>query len=242
LSLTLSIAEVLARFPAFRVAAVLADDLRLKAERPPSLDALIAEREAACRERWQGMELSEIPGVAAWRAAYKGFGIKKTSYRSSVERLVKRVKAGERLPAVNTLVDVYNAVSLTHVFCCGADDLDKVASPLAFRYAREGDTFIDMGAEPGEDPNDPPKDGEVVYADARHVLCRRWNWRQDARTGLSADTTRAVITIQANGWGNLEAAAADLNELIETYCAGKVRIGIADASRPEVALRIDQRG
>ena len=39
-----------------------------------------------------------------------------------------------------------------------------------------------MGAEAGEDPNDPPKEGEVVYADARHVLCRRWNWRQDART------------------------------------------------------------
>src|SRR5687767_6250973 len=191
---------------------VVADGLALRSGRPPALNALILEREQACRERWAASELSEIPGIAAWRAAYKGFGIKRTSYRSSVERLVKRVKAGERLPEVNTLVDLYNAVSLTHVLCCGADDLDRVAPPLAFRFAQGGDTFIDMGAEPGEDPNDPPKEGEVVYADARHVLCRRWNWRQDARTGITAETRRAVITIQANGPGDLEAAVTDLTE------------------------------
>lgn len=232
----LSISELVPRFPGFRVAMVVADGLALRSERPPALDALILEREQACRERWAASELSEIPGIAAWRAAYKGFGIKKTSYRSSVERLVKRVKAGERLPAVNTLVDIYNAVSLTHVFCCGADDLDRLAPPLAFRFARAGDSFVDMGAEPGEDPNDPPKQGEVVYADARHVLCRRWNWRQDARTGLSEATRRAVVTVQANGWGDVEAGVADLSRLIVEFCEGEVRAAVADARTPMVAL------
>jgi DNA/RNA-binding domain of Phe-tRNA-synthetase-like protein len=236
MSIELSIAEVRERFPAFRVAVVVAEDLRVAEARLPELDAVIADREAACRAAWGTVELSEIPGIAGWRAAYKAFGIKKTSYRSSVERLVKRVKADERLPAVNTLVDVYNAVSLTHVFCCGADDLDKVSLPLAFRYARPRDSFIDMGAQPGEDPNDPPKDGEVVYADAHHILCRRWNWRQDARTGVSAATTRAVITVQANGWGDLEGAVADLTELIGRFTGGRCRIAIADAGTPVVTI------
>jgi DNA/RNA-binding domain of Phe-tRNA-synthetase-like protein len=234
--LELSIDELVPRFPEFRVAVVVAGNLKLWLERPPALSRLIAEREDACRERWGGRELSEIPGIAAWRAAYKGFGIKKTSYRSSVERLVKRVKAGERLPAVSTLVDIYNAVSLTHVFCCGADDLDKIEPPLAFRFAREGDSFIDMGAEPGEDPNDPPKAGEVVYADSRHVLCRRWNWRQDARTGISLDTQRAVITVQANGWGDLEAAVQDLEALTREFCGASVRVAIADRQTTRVAV------
>ena len=52
-----------------------------------------------------------------------------------------------------------------------------------------------MGAEAGEDPNDPPKVGEVVYADARHVLCRRWNWRQDARSAVSTQTRRVALTV-----------------------------------------------
>jgi DNA/RNA-binding domain of Phe-tRNA-synthetase-like protein len=234
--LELSVSELAPRFPEFRVAVVVAEALELRAERTPSLDRLIAEREEACRAQWADKELAEIPGVAAWRAAYKGFGIKKTSYRSSVERLVKRVKAGERLPAVNTLVDIYNAVSLTHVFCCGADDLDRLAPPLAFRFARAGDSFADMGAQAGEDPNDPPKAGEVVYADSRHVLCRRWNWRQDARTGISEATRRAVITVQANGWGDLDAATDDLKRLAAQFCGASARSAVADAAAPRIAL------
>ena len=236
MTLSLSIADLIPRFPDVRVAVVVAENCVIPPERSPALDALIAAREEACRAAWQGRELSEIPGIAAWRAAYRGFGIKKTSYRSSVERLVKRVKAVERLPAVNGLVDIYNAVSLTHVFCCGADDLDQVAPPLAFRFARPGDTFVDMGAEPGESANDPPKEGEVVYANERHVLCRRWNWRQDARTGITPATRRAVITIQANGPGDLDAAVTDLTERVAHYVGATCRAGVADANRPILIL------
>jgi DNA/RNA-binding domain of Phe-tRNA-synthetase-like protein len=232
--LTATIGDVIPRFPEFRVAFVLAENLNLRGARSTEFDDLIAGREEEARRRWAGCELSEIPGVAAWRAAYKGFGIKRTSYRSSVERLAKRVKAGERLPAVNALVDIYNTVSLSYVFCCGADDLDKITPPLAFRFARPGDTFVDMGAEPGEDPNDPPKEGEVVYADARHVLCRRWNWRQDARTGISLATRRAVITVQANGWGDTEAAVADLTSLVGRFAEGICRVARADASTRQI--------
>jgi DNA/RNA-binding domain of Phe-tRNA-synthetase-like protein len=236
MSLNVSIGEVVPRFPEFRVAFVAVEDLKLTEARPPELDALIAAREDEARRHWADRELSDIPGIAAWRAAYKGFGIKKTSYRSSVERLVKRVKAGGPLPTVNTLVDIYNAVSLSHVFCAGADDLDRIVPPLAFRYARPGDSFVDMGAEAGEDPNDPPKDGEVVYADARHVLCRRWNWRQDARTGITTATKRAIITVQANGWGDLDAAVADLTALITRFTGGDWRVVVADAAASEAAL------
>src|SRR5277367_2197777 len=90
---------------------------------------------------------------------------------SSMERLIKRVLAGDRLPKVNTLVDLYNLVSIESGLCLGCDDLDAIDGDLAFRFARPGDTFLDMGAGEGEDPLDPPKAGEVVYADARHLLC-----------------------------------------------------------------------
>ncbi|MBV8662369.1 MAG: hypothetical protein JO107_04640 [Hyphomicrobiales bacterium] len=229
---TLSIAELTERFPDFRVALVVAEDLRAGEARSAALAAEIEAAETECRRRWGGVELSAIPGVAAWRAAYKGFGIKKTSYRSSVERLIKRVLGSGALPEVNGLVDLYNAVSLDSGLCLGCDDLDRLEGDLAFRFARPGDTFIDMGAEDGEDPNDPPKDGEVVYADARHVLCRRWNWRQDARTAVSAQTRRAALTAQSNGCGDVEAAAARLADLIASECGGRRRIVVADRAKP----------
>jgi DNA/RNA-binding domain of Phe-tRNA-synthetase-like protein len=229
----LDISDIAADFPDFRVAAVVADGLAIPATRPPDLDRLITERETALRARWAGMELSEIPGVAAWRAAYRAFGIKKTSYRSSVERLVKNALAERPLPDINPFVDCYNAVSLAHVFPLGSDDLDRIAGDIAFRYSREGDSFRDMAAEGLEDP---PKPGEVVYADAGKVLCRRWNWRQDARSLVGPETKRAVVTVQANGWGDLDAAVADLTGLLERFCAAKTAVTVASAEEPSVEL------
>ena len=237
----LSIEDLTERFPLFRVAFVFAEPLSIAPRRSAALAEEIAAAEAECRRRWGLMELSAIPEVAAWRAAYKGFGIKRTSYRSSAERLIKRVLAGEPLPAINALVDLYNMVSLETGLCLGCDDFDKTLGDLAFRFARPGDSFIDMGAEAGDDPNDPPKDGEVVYADDRQVLCRRWNWRQDLRTAAKLETRRAVLTIQSNGVGDVEAAAARLARLIGRECGAACRIEVLDRARPSAALEIEIR-
>jgi DNA/RNA-binding domain of Phe-tRNA-synthetase-like protein len=230
------IADITSAFPDYRVAFVVAEGLTIAPERPAELDALIAEREAEARAKWGGTELSQIPGIAAWRAAYKGFGIKQTRYRSSVERLLKNVLAGRSLARVNAFVDLYNAVSLAHVLPLGADDLDHVTPPLCFRYAREGDSFVDMAdAEEGAEP-EAPKVGEVVYADAAHVLCRRWNWRQDARSIIRPETRRAVVTVQSNGAGEVEAGADDLVDLIAKFCDGTCRIAVLERTRPTADL------
>src|SRR5271165_3898405 len=145
----LSIEDLTERFPDFRVAFIVAEPLTV-APRGPQLGKEIAAAEDACRRRWGGMELAAIPEVAAWRAAYKGFGIKRTSYRSSAERLIKRVLAGQPLPEINGLVDLYNMVSLETGLCLGCDDFDKTLGDLVFRFAKAGDSFVDMGAEAGE--------------------------------------------------------------------------------------------
>jgi len=229
---SLSIAALVERFPGFRVAVVIGEGLLIPPLRSPRLSAEIGAIETRCRARWAGTELAAIPCVAAWRGAYRAFGIKKTSYRSSVERLIKRVLAGDALPEVNPFVDLYNAVSVDFGLCLGCDDLDKIVGDLAFRFSQAHDTFLDMSACEGEDPDDPPKAGEVVYADASHVLCRRWNWRQDARTLVTPQTRRIVLTAQSNGSGDVEAAAAALVEGIARECGGIFRTRVADSSRP----------
>jgi DNA/RNA-binding domain of Phe-tRNA-synthetase-like protein len=227
----IDISEISPAFPDFRVAVVVASGLAIPPARPAELAALIAERESACRARWHGTELSEIPGIAVWRAAYRAFGIKKTSYRCSVERLVKNVLADRPLPEINAFVDAYNAVSLVHVMPAGADDLACLVGDIAFRYTRPGDTFLDMAGEGGP-VSDPPKDGEVVYADAEKVLCRRWNWRQDARSLVTPETNRAVVTVQANGAGDLDSAVADLSDLLPRFCGASVAVAVAARTSP----------
>src|SRR4030095_15085547 len=116
------------------------------------------------------------------------------------------------------------------------DDLGCVTPPLAFRFARDGDSFLDMAdAETGEPP-EAARPGEVVYADADHALCRRWNWRQDARSLITPATTRAVVTVQANGAGDPMKAAIDLIDLIAQFCFGRTRVAILDKTQPTATL------
>jgi DNA/RNA-binding domain of Phe-tRNA-synthetase-like protein len=235
---TLEISDVIRSFPSFRVALIVAEDLAIRDERPRGLEAMIRDAETGIVADLAAMELADVPELRSWREAYKGFGVKKTSYRSSVERLLKNIQRGAGLPRVNALVDAYNAVSALHRMPIGADDLDRVTPPLAFRYSRPGDSFIALG-DPASSA-DPPKPGEVVYADAAKCLCRRWNWYQDARSAVGPRTTRAVLTVQTltADEAQLRAATAELVEMIAGYASGRAAWGIADAGRPEVGVAL----
>jgi DNA/RNA-binding domain of Phe-tRNA-synthetase-like protein len=234
--LTFTIADIIERFGDFRIGVVVAESLTIQPERPAALEQAILAAEQETAAALAETALADVPELRCWREAYKAFGVKKTSYRSSVERLLKRVQQGNGLPRVNALVDAYNLISLRYRMPVGADDLDKVVSPLGFRYARPGDTFIALGDE-SQEP-DPPAPGEVVYADAEKLLCRRWNWYQDARSPISATTTSAVLTVQAlePTAALLEEAVTELCALLAANCGARTSWAIAERARPEVTL------
>ena len=235
---SLDIGAVLGPFPDTRVALVLARDLKVRPEAGPGLQRNLAETEAAVGAYLAGRPLAEIPELQVWRTAYKAFGVKKTSYRSSVERLLKQVQQGRGLPRVNALVDCYNAVSLRHRLPVGADDAAKLSGGLAFRFARDGDSFFALGAEPARD--DPPKPGEMVYADAEKILCRRWNWYQDARSATSAETRDAVLTVQwLGGSSSLKDAVTELCAGLSDHCGARTAWAIAEAARPRAEVELD---
>ncbi len=234
--LRLDISEVLLRFPAYRVALVVAWDAEISDRRSPSLAGAIEAVEAEVGFRWAGQALAEIAGLKVWREAYKAFGVKKTSYRSSVERLIKAILQGRGLPVVNGLVDCYNGISAKYLLPVGADDLLKVASPLAFRYARARDSFFALGAAV-DGGGGPPKAGEVVYADVERLLCRRWNWYQDARGATSPATRHAVLTVQWLGAaGPLEPAAEEFCAWLAEHCQADTAWVVAESSRPQVEV------
>jgi DNA/RNA-binding domain of Phe-tRNA-synthetase-like protein len=235
-AVSLDISEVAGSFPAFRVALVVADTLVIPAVRPPRLEAFVEETAARVARDLAGVELADVPELKAWRQAYRAFGVKKTSYRSSVERLLKNIQRGSGLPRVSALVDAYNAISALYRMPIGADDLDRVVPPLSFRYARPADTFVALG-DPAATP-DPPQAGEVVYADAEKCLCRRWNWYQDGRSAIVPHTTGVVLTVQtlADDDSKLQRAASHLADLIAGCSGGRVQWVIACADAPLVAV------
>lgn len=174
--------------PDFAVLAIVATGL-VNGPGDAHSEAALADAEAFARA---GADTPH-PHVAAWHEAYRAFGAKPQRTAPSVDALWKRARSGG-LPRVNWLVDVYNAVSVRHVLPVGGEDLAHYEGDI--RLVRAIGTEAFDTTKDGAPFNDPPSPGEVAWADARGVTCRRWNWRQGTRTRLTESSTDALFLLE----------------------------------------------
>lgn len=164
-------AEIWQRYPEYRALSVVvrnfqrtaADGLAVLAPDPPA---------------WMADHLE------AWRAAFRAFGANPKKTPCSVEALWKRVQKGGELPAIDPVVDLYNALSIRFGACFGGEDLDRYAGMPRLVMAR-GDEPFDTVRD-GAAVIEHPEAGEMVWRDDLGVTCRRWNWRQCKRTAIGA--------------------------------------------------------
>jgi DNA/RNA-binding domain of Phe-tRNA-synthetase-like protein len=180
--------RIFAAHPGYIAAIVLAEGLG----NGPSDDRSSALLEEAERELLaRGLaRAADDPHLAEWRAAFSRFGAKPKRYPCSAEALAARVLKGGSLPRINALVDLYNAISVRHLIPVGGEDLDRLEGPLRLTIADGSERFD--GAE-----DEAPKPGEVVWRDDAGVTCRRWNWRQCARSRITTETSSALFILDA---------------------------------------------
>jgi DNA/RNA-binding domain of Phe-tRNA-synthetase-like protein len=155
--------------------------------RDPRQDGPLREAAAALRARAEPAET-----MAAVRQMYKQVGLDPTKTRPSSEALWRRVRKGDELPRINSLVDIINWCSVESQLPFGLYDLDRV-QPI------EGAVTLRLGTS-GEAYAGIRKD--VVHVDGRLVLADGdgpfGNPTSDsARTMVTEATTRALVVIFA---------------------------------------------
>lgn len=127
----------------------------------------------------------DVGALAPARALYKRFGIDPTRVRPSSEALLRRLKKGEPLPRVNSLVDVANALSVQLHVPVGLYDLDKVrGDELIVRLGVEGESYTGIGKERVNVA------GRICVADAEGPCGNPSS--DSARTMITTETERAA--------------------------------------------------
>ena len=135
----------------------------------------------AVRSSIDGKSWSEIPGVRGSRAAYKAFGRDPGRYRVSSEALLRRVRRGDALYRVNSVVDVNNLLSVESGLSVGSYDLGKVSGRIVLRKAGAGEGYPGIGKDFLDMEN------MLVLADAEGIF------------GSSmSDSTRAMVTEESH--------------------------------------------
>jgi DNA/RNA-binding domain of Phe-tRNA-synthetase-like protein len=146
------------------------------------LDAPLTAAEAAVRAH-------PPEEIAAVRTMYKRVGIDPTKRRPSSEALLRRVRKGEPLPRINSMVDVCNWCSLEFQLPYGLYDADRI----------EGDAVLRLGL-PGESYAGIRKDevhvgGRITLADHAGPFGNPTS--DSARTMVTTATRRALVVVFA---------------------------------------------
>jgi len=217
--------EILQRYPHIVGGVTLAEGLKNGPTSPELKEVFIAEQQATLA-RVGNKPLSELAPLAAWRAAFRGFGVNPTKYRSAVEALLRRLTKKGDIPSINILVDICNLLSIRYELPVAAFDIREVNGPITVRFAAGDEFFTPLGAPQAEHP----EPGEVIFADERNlVVARRWCWRQSNESASGPATKSAVFTIEAQHEGGrttIKSALGDLDELLQTYAGGEYKSSI----------------
>ena len=224
--------DVAARFPSVAGGVIHATGIS-NGPSPARLMAAFSSEQELVRARIGDTPLSELPALAAWRRAFRAFGVDPTAYRSAAEALLRRLTKQGSLPSINALVDIGNLVAIRYALPVAMFDQRTVSGGTAVRFANGSERFIDLGSGDTESP-DP---GEVIFIDdAGLVSARRWCWRQSAESASGATTTEVLVTVEGHHDGaeaDVRAAVADLEELLRAYAAPRAMAsGVVTATSP----------
>ena len=172
--------EIFALRPDFRALSIFARGIRNGPADEAMRGHLCRLASESTRASWGEAHLQ------AWRDAYRAFGAKPQRTPCSAEALLKRFQRDGDLPAVNAVVDLYNALSIRFAIPIGGENAAAYAGPPNLVRAAGGEPF--HTTRDGAPHVEGVDTGEVVWRDGLGVTCRRWNWRQGVRTRIEADT------------------------------------------------------
>lgn len=227
--------KIFQTFPGVVIGVVVIEGMDNHGHNDEVLQKLRTE-ESRQKEILTGIELGTLPEIIAWRDIYKKFGSNPHDYHSSVESLLRRTRAGIKpLPQINTLVDIYNYLSLRYHLPVGAEDLDKVTGDIVLGFSDGTEKGIALGFETEE----TPYVGEVLYKDDAGFICRKWNWREADRTKIEETTRRAIMVLEKASVipnATLINALDEGKSLIEHCLGATCNIFILDANKPDILL------
>jgi DNA/RNA-binding domain of Phe-tRNA-synthetase-like protein len=151
-------------------------------ERDARLNAPLAAAEAAVRAH----PPAEMTAV---RTMYKRVGLDPTKTRPSSEALLRRVRKGDSLPRINSMVDVCNWCSLEFQLPYGLYDAAHIDGDVELRIGRPGESY------PGIRKDDVHVDGRIALADSIGPFGNPTS--DSARTMVTTATTMAMLVVFA---------------------------------------------
>lgn len=224
--------EIFNQFPDFKRGIIVVEDIENALGNKRIKKPLNKEIEKRMKE-----DLIEHPFIKAWDEVHLKFNSDPQLFPPSIKALLKRIQKGGGFPFINSVVALFNYISIKYLIPCGGDDVSKIEGNLHLGFARGDECFIALGSEEEENP----LAGEVIYFDDKtlKVMCRRWNWRNGDFSKITENTKKIVINIDGIGAVPqliIEEARDELAKLLIEHCKAELATDLLDRNHREIEI------
>ena len=168
-------------------------------DRDPRMDEPLQRSAAGMRTANEAADLT-----TAVRTMYKRVGIDPTKTRPSSEALLRRVRKGDELPRINSLVDVINWCSLETRVPFGLYDLARIDGDVTLRLGRDDEAYAGIRKDTVH------VSGRLTLSDAAGPFGNPTS--DSARTMVTSATRAALVVVYAP----LDTAPAQLTRVLDT--------------------------
>ena len=128
-------------------------------------------------------------------------------YPNAVTNLISLIKQKGKLPQINTVVDVYNALSVESGLAMATHDIDKINGKIVIRLSKEEEEFTAL-----DGTKEKLKGGEVIYADNTLILGR---FSKQCQHTITTSESKEVVLI---GFGNLKISDEEMDKSFQRTC------------------------
>lgn len=227
--------EIFKKYPSFYRGVVIGKNLK-NSDHNENVLAMLRQVESEIRKDPALDDIYNYPYIANWREAHIAFGSNPKKYRASIDALLRRVKNGNRIPFINTLVALFNYTSLKYRIPCGGDDLDKISGNPCLKFSDGTEKYTPFNSQ---NEIEHPVKGEVIYADDEKVMCRKWNWRQGDQTKITLETKNVLINVDGLApvpRSTIIEATETLANIIKEQCSGEVNCKYLTLENPVIEI------
>ncbi len=134
-------------------------------------------------------------------------GVDSRKNPNAVINLIKLIREKGKLPQINTVVDLYNAVSVESNIAMATHDLSKLDEDIEVRFCREGESFLSL-----DGTTEKLKEGEIVYSDKKKIIGRFS--KQCKQTITTIDSTNLVLV----AFGNTKISEREMEQAVQRAC------------------------